>query len=82
MDPYQRFQDRFKCPKCHNTSSVSKEVSLSKVSEKLLGGQSDKYLFVSCALCGYTEIYNLKILARSDEKEAVRAKSVLEPHQG
>ena len=82
MEIYQRIQERFKCPKCHNPSSVCKEVSLSKVSEKLLGGHSDKYLFVSCALCGYTETYNLKVLAHSAEKEPLRGKSVLESHQG
>ncbi len=82
MEPYQRFQDRFRCPKCHNTASVCKEVSLSKVSEKLLGGHSDKYLFVSCSLCGYTETYNLKVIIQADERETIRGKSVLEPHQG
>ena len=82
MNPYQRLQDRFNCPKCHNHTSVCKEVSLSKVSEKILGGQSDKYVFISCALCGYTETYNLKMLVHSAEKEPIRGKSVLEPHQG
>lgn len=82
MNPYQRLQDRFKCPKCHNQTSVYKEVSLSKVSQKILGGPADKYIFISCALCGYTETYNLKMLVHADEKEPIRGNNVLEPRQG
>ncbi len=73
MNPYDHILARFKCPKCNNHTSVYKEVSQSKVSEKILGGHSDKYLYVSCALCGYTEIYNLKIVVQEKEKEKVQA---------
>jgi len=81
MDPYQAILDKFKCPKCHNNTSIHKQVSLSKVSEKILGGHSDKYLLVSCSLCGYTETYNLKVVAHAAEKKAV-PNGVMEPHEG
>ena len=81
MDPYERLKAKFKCPKCNNQTSISKAVSLSKVSEKSLVGQSDKYLFVSCSLCGFTEVYNLKVIASSAESEPLHG-SVLEPHEG
>ena len=80
MKPYQHLLNRFKCPKCNNTASLPKEVSLSRVSEKFLGGHSEKYLYLSCSLCGYTEIYNLKIIVQECEREAARAQ-VTEPQQ-
>ena len=81
MNDYPHIQKRFKCPKCNNTASVCKEVSLSKVSAKILGGHAEKYLFVSCTLCGYTEIYNLRVLVQATEKERA-PDAVLEPHEG
>ena len=81
MDPYQRLKEKFKCPKCNSKISISKVVTLSKVSEKLLGGHPDKYLFISCSLCGYTETYNLKIVAGATESEPVPG-SVPEPREG
>lgn len=78
MNPYQRIQEKFKCPKCHNQASVCKEVKLSKVSEKILGLHSNKYLLVSCSLCGYTETYNLRIIVQSDQEETV-SNAVLQP---
>lgn len=81
MNPYKHLQERFKCPKCNNHASICKEVSLSKVSEKILGVHPDKYLYISCSLCGYTEVYNLKVLVSDTAGEPIR-NSVLEPRQG
>jgi len=80
MNPYQHLQERFKCPKCKNQTSICRTVSLAKVSEKILGGHSDKYLFISCSLCGYTETYNLKIVVQATEEQPISA-TVLEPNK-
>ena len=57
------------CPKCRGRGCTSREMSMSKASDKImLRGGSEKYLVLSCTLCGYTELYNLKVLARVEEK--------------
>ncbi len=58
-----RFQQEFKCPKCQNRGAVTKRLSMTGTGlSKLLDIQMNKYLFVSCSRCGYSEVYNLRIL--------------------
>lgn len=59
----------FKCPKCRNTAGAAKEVALGSMAERipLVGG--GKYVFVSCTLCGYTEVYSQKILVSTKQTE-------------
>ena len=62
-------KEQWICPKCRGRGCSTQEISLSKTSDKImLRGGSEKYLVLSCTLCGYTELYNLKILARVEEK--------------
>lgn len=74
MKPIEILVADFKCPKCRNTAVAVKEVGLGSVAERmpLVGG--GKYVFLSCTLCGYTEVYNQKILANAKEREEERAK--------
>ena len=63
MNIDRRFQQEFKCPKCQNRGAVTKRLSMTGTGlSKLLDIQMNKYLFVSCSRCGYSEVYNLKIL--------------------
>lgn len=73
MRPLEELLADFRCPKCRHTVAVAKEVALGSVAERipLVGG--GKYLFVSCTLCGYTEVYNQKILVNAREKDPVKA---------
>jgi predicted nucleic-acid-binding Zn-ribbon protein len=59
----------FKCPKCRNTTGAVKEVALGSMADRISLVGSGKYLFLSCTLCGYTEVYNQKILANAKEKK-------------
>ncbi|MFH1740145.1 MAG: zinc ribbon domain-containing protein [bacterium] len=62
-------KEQWICPKCRGRGCTSQEMSMSKASDKImLRGGSGKYLVLSCTLCGYTELYNLKVLARVEEK--------------
>lgn len=73
MNFQEKIQSQFKCPKCNNRASVGNEISLSKVSDKikLLGGGSGKYFLVSCSLCGFTEMYNMKLVVHDPESKPV-----------
>jgi predicted nucleic-acid-binding Zn-ribbon protein len=42
---------------------------------------NDRYLLVSCSLCGYTEIYNLKVIADA-RQEDLCPRAVPEPREG
>lgn len=59
----QKFAEKFKCSKCGNVGAVTRKLAMTGTGlSKLLDIQSNKYLFVSCKSCGYTEVYHLGIL--------------------
>lgn len=63
MNIEEKFQKRFHCPKCGGTGAVTRPLAMTGTGlSRLFNMQMYKYLFVSCSSCGYTEIYNLKIL--------------------
>jgi len=55
----------FRCPKCRGRKAYSSEVELPKgVLADLLPLKSGKrYAVLTCALCGYTEFYDLAVVA-------------------
>jgi predicted nucleic-acid-binding Zn-ribbon protein len=67
----------YRCAKCRNTSAVVRKVNLTKGSlpELLIRG-GGKYRFVTCTLCGYTEIYDLSIYAENRAAEPQKNDSV------
>lgn len=55
----QKFQESFRCAKCHGKESIIRRVSLSTSSlTGFLPLVSDKFYAVTCILCGYTELYD------------------------
>ncbi len=67
MDLEQRFKEEFKCSKCGNRGAVTKELAMTGTGlSKLLDLQTNRYLFVSCRTCGFTEVYNTKVLGHKD----------------
>src|SRR4051812_33947470 len=68
MDPEDLLTRNFCCVKCRGRSAVAKTVPLSKSLPHLLSLSADKYILLSCALCGYTEIYNTQAFATSEEE--------------
>ncbi|MEC9488505.1 MAG: zinc ribbon domain-containing protein [Halanaerobium sp.] len=63
MDLENKFAQKYKCDKCGNVGAITKKLSMTGTGlSKLLDIQANKYLFVSCRSCGYTEVYNLAVL--------------------
>jgi len=79
MASLKQLLNEFKCPKCNNRSASALEIPLSK-GKIILGGHADRFLFLSCTLCGYTEIYNLKLLVKDGAEEKVRGR-LMEPNE-
>ena len=70
----QKLVESFTCPKCRGRSAVARNILLPKsMLPKFL--DSGKYIFLTCTLCGYTEIYDQTAYARSEE--AVKKESSL-----
>ncbi|MDX9754862.1 MAG: zinc ribbon domain-containing protein [bacterium] len=69
MTDYENRFKNFICPKCRGRSFFVEEVSLCPLSKRLLlKGNENKYALVSCGLCGYTEMYNLKVAVPTEEE--------------
>lgn len=64
----ERMSDNYHCAKCRNMQAIVRKVNLAEGSlpELLIRG-GGKYRFVTCTLCGYTEIYDLSIYAKNHE---------------
>jgi predicted nucleic-acid-binding Zn-ribbon protein len=59
--------EAFVCPKCENTDAHAERLSMSGTGlSRLFEVQPYRYAFISCSNCGYTEIYNLKMLEGKD----------------
>lgn len=55
----------FCCAKCRARSAMGRVVALPGGLLPLAGG---RYVFVSCTLCGFTEVYSAAVLARLEEE--------------
>ena len=63
VDVAASIQERFKCSKCGNDQARVKELAMTGTGlSKLFDIQHNHYLFVSCLHCGYTEVYDPRIL--------------------
>jgi hypothetical protein len=63
----QLISQAFKCPKCQNQGAHVERLAMAGTGiSRLLEIQAYRYAFVSCLNCGFTEVYNLKILEGSD----------------
>ena len=59
--------EKFVCPKCENRGAHVERLAMSGTGiSRLFEVQHHRYAFVSCRVCGFTEIYNLKTLEGSD----------------
>jgi len=70
------FSQNYICPKCRGRQPDVREVVLSKARIlDLLPSKDNRYIEVTCTLCGYTEFYNravyLKNRATADERGEV-----------
>ena len=63
----QLLAQKFVCPKCQERGAHVERLAMSGTGlSRLLEIQAHRFAFVSCHNCGYTEVYNLKILEGKD----------------
>lgn len=59
--------DKFVCPKCEHRGGHTERLAMAGTGlSRLFEVQPHRYAFVSCNNCGYTEVYNLKVLEGKD----------------
>ena len=75
LDPETSLTENFCCIKCRSHNAVARTVSLGGL-PKLLNLGADKYILLSCTLCGYTEIYNTHAFATSEDETEVESSTV------
>ena len=64
----QRLGQAFVCAKCQQHGAHVENLAMSGTGiSRLFEVQPYRYAFVSCKNCGYTEVYNLKVLAGKDD---------------
>jgi len=60
--------DEFVCSHCKNSGAKVEKLAMSGVGfSRFFDIQHHRYAFVSCDYCGYTEIFNLRILEGHDD---------------
>lgn len=79
LDPESVLTEKFCCCKCRSRQAVTRTVSLGGL-PTLLSLGADKYILLSCTLCGYTEIYNTHAFANNTDEE-VEAERAVAPQQ-
>ena len=58
----------FVCQRCHSKGGSAQKLAMSGTGlSRLLEIQPYRYSFVSCNNCGYTEVFNLRILEGRDD---------------
>ncbi|MDR7071709.1 zinc ribbon domain-containing protein [Fictibacillus barbaricus] len=59
----EAIRSKFKCTKCGHSQCRTKELAMTGSGlSKLLDIQHNHFLFVSCAHCGYVEVYDPNVL--------------------
>lgn len=62
-----KWVEDFKCPKCGHMGAQTEQVAMAGTGmSRFLDIQHHSYAFVSCSYCGYTEVYNLRMLKDLD----------------
>ncbi len=59
---------KFVCPRCGYTGAHVERLAMSGTGlSRFLEIQQYRYAFASCRNCGYTEVYNLRVLEGKDD---------------
>jgi predicted nucleic-acid-binding Zn-ribbon protein len=69
VDPESHLIEKFCCAKCRGRKAVARTSSIGGMGTLLSLG-ADKYILVSCTLCGYTEMYNTHAFAMLEDEQA------------
>lgn len=76
MDIEAKLTENFCCGKCRARAAVAKTVALNRSLPSILSLATDKYVLVSCSLCGYTEIYNTHAFVTQEQESQVEISDV------
>ncbi|MDP8243131.1 MAG: zinc ribbon domain-containing protein [Candidatus Hinthialibacter antarcticus] len=75
IEPKKLFAN-YQCVKCRGRSFNTEEISLrSRNKRGIIRPTDDPYLVVTCGLCGFSELYSMKVLATQKEDAPVEVKS-------
>lgn len=75
MDPETQLIEKFCCAKCRGRKAVARTAAIGGL-PTLLNLGADKYILLSCTLCGYTEIYNTHAFATVEDEAELEARTV------
>jgi predicted nucleic-acid-binding Zn-ribbon protein len=66
-DPLCQLAQDYACPKCRSRQAHAREIVLPKQTGllNLLPSKDNRYIEVTCTLCGYTEFYNRSVYLKS-----------------
>ena len=64
----ERILETYQCQKCRGKAGVIQKVALPTPSFPKLFSNTGKYFLVTCTLCGYTELYDMAIYVKGEEK--------------
>jgi len=71
---------RFRCAKCHHAEAQTRRFAATGTGiTRWLDWQHNEYLSVSCLNCGYTELYDPRILGK-DEHQVIRILDLIFSH--
>lgn len=82
-DVIETLGSAFKCPKCRGDQAHARRVRLptAKLST-LFHREPGEFVFVTCALCGYTEVYDLAVYAHAKDSKMAKAHAGVNPAPG
>jgi hypothetical protein len=64
----QQLEEAFVCPRCDHQGARVERLAMSGTGlSRLFEVQGYRYAFVSCTNCGYTEVYDLRVLEGKDD---------------
>lgn len=67
-------EECYRCPKCNGRQASTRQAALAKgrIADLLGLKMGGRYQLVTCALCGYTELYDLAVVEPRSEQIADR----------
>ena len=66
MDLESKLQSKFRCAKCNQRTANSRRIAATGAGiSKLLDIQHNSFIALTCRNCGYTELFDPKVLGES-----------------
>lgn len=77
MDQAEKIKTSFHCPKCHHNICGIREVVLpaSAFTSIIIPKLGGRFILASCALCGFTEMYDSAAYCEQEDESREKKKS-------